>query len=266
MKTPGTDKVNLCLRVVLVSSAIAAALPAVTGAARPRSALGATASGRRDSIDALRSGPGTSNHPVGVIPSSDVQVPPGWPLDPEGSLTCKTCHETLPRLDRRDGPHLRDFDEATDEPISFCAKCHTRTDGRTAPSMHWLAVRVAHVQPSEYDSRRGGATVDAESRRCLQCHDGVTAAESLNPTTSHGAGNSYAERGRNHPVGIAYRPGQPGRRTSLLRPAALLPSQVRLPEGKVSCVSCHDLYARQSGLLTVPIEGSQLCFACHEMD
>ncbi|MFQ5415040.1 MAG: cytochrome c3 family protein [Phycisphaerae bacterium] len=45
-----------------------------------------------------------------------------------------------------------------------------------------------------------------------------------------------------------------------------MPAAVRLPGGRVSCVSCHDVFVLAPQRLTVPIEGSALCFACHAMN
>ncbi|MHC4609544.1 MAG: cytochrome c3 family protein, partial [Planctomycetota bacterium] len=95
---------------------------------------------------------------------------------------------------------------------------------------------------------------------------GVTAVESNNPAGSKAGRNSMADSGRNHPIGVSYADRVRQTSASALRPVALLPQEVRLPDGKVSCVSCHSLYAGRPNLLTVPIEKSQLCFACHQMN
>jgi predicted CXXCH cytochrome family protein len=95
----------------------------------------------------------------------------------------------------------------------------------------------------------------------MACHDGVSAGEFDNATPwSRGAG-AMGDHRRNHPVGVAY-PRNP--RGSFRHPAQL-PDQVRLPDGKVSCVSCHDLYTQEPDLLSVPIYESKLCMTCHDM-
>lgn len=61
-------------------------------------------------------------------------------------------------------------------------------------------------------------------------------------------------------------PNRPSRGVEAgFRPASLLPREMQLPNGVVSCVSCHNLYGREKDLLSVPIEGSELCFTCHDM-
>ena len=100
----------------------------------------------------------------------------------------------------------------------------------------------------------------------MGCHDGVNATEAANATPWNPDVSQVGDPRRNHPVGVRYaqsaRLGSAGR----FHPADLLPTKVRLPDGQVSCVSCHDLYASDRYHLTVPIEGSDLCFACHNLD
>lgn len=99
----------------------------------------------------------------------------------------------------------------------------------------------------------------------MSCHDGVSAPDSTG-IMGHRVGGYPGDRDSNHPVGIAYSrsKGRPG--TTRMRPAGLLPKEVRLPGGAVSCVSCHNLYSSDPAKLTVPIEGSKLCLSCHDMD
>ena len=212
-------------------------------------------------------GPGVANHPVRVVPSDNVRIPVGWPLASDGSITCLTCHHQLPSSGRSSRPFLRDFAETPADPAEFCAKCHLHSTGRTASSMHWLALGEAHVQPDRgQSSNRRSRMLDAHSHRCMGCHDGVTANEAAN-TTGWNRGPGYlGDMRRNHPVGVRYRQGISRKQPVRLRPAAALPRRVRLPDGQVSCVSCHDLYATTRYRLSVPIEDSALCFACHDMD
>ena len=79
-------------------------------------------------------------------------------------------------------------------------------------------------------------------------------------------GGSIGATARNHPVGVNYpRTGRNGKGVQL-RPTLVLPQAVRLPGGTVGCLSCHNLYARDPGRLSVPIEGSLLCMTCHPLD
>ncbi len=214
--------------------------------------------------DALRSGPGVFNHPVNVRPSERIHIPKGWPLATDGSITCLTCHSSIPVLD--DGnPKLRASEQVADgQP--FCAACHTDQDRSSAAAAHWLAVDVAHVRPGKNPSSRGGGgRIDDDSARCLSCHDGVNASEAQNMTAWNRSAAFNGPISGNHPIGVQY-PSRPSRGVeSGFRPAGLLPREVQLPNGVVSCVSCHNLYGREQHRLTVPLEGSELCFTCHDM-
>jgi predicted CXXCH cytochrome family protein len=152
-------------------------------------------------------------------------------------------------------PDRRDYTE-------FCKRCHSDRNLSQASAAHWLGIAVAHVKPTA--GGLGGGMLDAESRRCLECHDGVSASEALNMTgAARGAG--LADVATNHPIGVQYPSAAPRGTATRYRPASLLPKEVQLPGGAVSCVSCHNLYAPGKSRLTVPIEGSELCFTCHDM-
>lgn len=164
---------------------------------------------------------------------------------------------------------------------SFCARCHRavmtddaaadeRSANRAATSraaQHWLAMDRAHIiDQNGRGSTRAYGDLDAYSRQCLACHDGINAKDSVNVTPSQDrAGGWSSDRHRNHPIGIEYNRPFRDRTLSKLRPASMLPPKVLLPGGRVSCVSCHDLYSDAPFKLSVTIEGSELCFACHEM-
>jgi hypothetical protein len=215
----------------------------------------------------LHSGPGVSNHPVNVVPSAAVSIPPGWPLDAGGSITCTTCHLSLPPLNGNGGTRLRKANTAFSDPRAYCMNCHRDSLGGSAATAHWTAVPKAHIlRESFQDHSTSGSTMDGASRDCLSCHDGVTASDAGHETGLSRGSGYFGDKGRNHPIGVRY-PHAGTRRVEVpLRPAAALPETVRLPGGVVSCVSCHDLYHPDKYRLSVPIEGSRLCLTCHDMD
>lgn len=215
----------------------------------------------------LRQGPGVSNHPVGVMPSAAIQIPEGWPLDASGSLTCTTCHQSLPALDGSGGSQLRGGPELRRGGPAFCATCHT-DDGAPGGTnhAHWQAIGLAHPRDDRRSARTPRGGLDRESRSCLSCHDGLNAPDASHSGTGKLAAGWADPRGRSHPVGVRYSLASSRPATTRLKPPGSLPPTVRLPDGAVSCVSCHDLYAGTPGLLTVPIERSQLCLTCHDMD
>ena len=44
-----------------------------------------------------------------------------------------------------------------------------------------------------------------------------------------------------------------------------IPREIRLPGGKVSCVSCHQGYSASHGALVSLGNGSPLCGSCHDL-
>ena len=233
-----------------------AGLPVLIAAGKPGSEDQAA-------IDRLRYGPGVTNHPVGVVPSDAVNVPADWPLGTDGTFTCLTCHYKLSPMTGGSNPCLRGPVSEGGAARDFCAKCHAVLDNRGAAGMHWMAVGVAHVKPDACDSAASpSGALDAETRRCLGCHDGVNAGESANPTAS--SPQRFWDLRRNHPVGVSYADRGRGKAATLLRSSQLLPGRVRLPDGKVSCVSCHDLFQTGRHRLSVSMEESKLCLTCHD--
>jgi len=219
----------------------------------------------QNSFAALKSGPGVMNHPIGVIPSSSVQIPEGWPLDALGTLTCRTCHEKLPSPTGSDGPNLRGRNRPSEDSLEFCTNCHDAGKQRGTLGMHWMAIGRAHVKPAGDRNTHSFGALDTASLQCLSCHDGVTAQETGYTTAGGHGGGRLDDAARNHPVGIRYGTLRRDQGTRL-RGVSSLPPQVRLPDGRVSCISCHNLYGNDAKLLSVPLEGSALCFSCHEMD
>lgn len=241
----------------VASSAMAIVLPALSLAASDHNA-GA-------SLAAYRHGPGVVNHPVHVVPSSNIHVPSGWPLSPRGEITCSTCHNQLPGLEQSGNANLRGANDANDQASSFCSNCHSAARSNEAGGMHWRALRFAHIMPDRRASEARSAGLDDASRRCLECHDGINARDVSHSNAGGGSGVWGTNKG-SHPVGVAYPNGASRQRSSRYKPRMTLPSTILLPQGAVSCVSCHDLYSTVNARLTVPIEGSQLCLTCHEMD
>ncbi len=260
------------LRAGSIQAAVVLALiPAIAAAAGARFESRTSVS-RRSLADTLRYGPGIANHPVHVVPSAAVRIPESWPLAPDGSITCSTCHERLPELADGSDPYLRLAQDWNPAPAGshgsqpFCANCHAANTPQGS-SMHWTAVGSAHIKPdSERSGGVGSGHLDAESRRCLACHDGVTAHDTRHTTAGRRGSGYIGDSRRSHPVGVGYPSHTPRNYSVPFRPVALLPARVRLPEGRVSCVSCHDLYGTGTHHLSVPIEGSALCFTCHQLD
>lgn len=102
---------------------------------------------------------------------------------------------------------------------------------------------------------------------CLGCHDGTLATSTVGSAHALLAGlregfevpEGYVWR--DHPIGIPY-PIAPHE----YRPSVFVEKQrIRLPEGRVECISCHDPHnqAGHDHLLWVSNRKSALCLSCH---
>ncbi len=107
-----------------------------------------------------------------------------------------------------------------------------------------------------------GPGVDETSLRCLGCHDGTVAG----PTETSGARAPQIGRVEaSHPIGIAYPPRpRPGGEGTFV-PLPGLHRRILLPEGRVGCLSCHDIFGGEEKLLVMSNRESRLCYACHEI-
>ncbi len=231
----------------------------------PLAAMASWRSDRTASIGQLRTGPGLANHPVGVIPSTSIRIPEGWPLDPGGAITCLTCHESVESLLGGGTGRLREAPNGTANTGSFCVNCHGVDRPASGSGSHWMAIPQAHIKADADGTASSIGRLDANSAQCLSCHDGVSAPETHLGSMGAAGGASFSDKGRNHPVGVSFA-GNRSRRGMKLRPVSALPTTIRLPGGQVSCVSCHNLYNPTPKRLSVPIEGSALCLSCHDMD
>lgn len=219
----------------------------------------------RESCAACHAFPAELSHPLGVRAPAGT----GLPADASGRIACATCHEDCGSAAiagaGRAGPRLR-------MPArELCAACHRVGGGSSAAgASHALARFSAHGRSgsgrADHAAAPSAGGLDDESRGCLGCHDGVTAATArIRVGPADGAARSMPwDALEDHPVGTPY-PGAGGGGGSRFRPRGSLPAQIRLPGGTVGCVSCHSMYSREPKLLALPAEGSRLCFACHRM-
>ena len=109
-----------------------------------------------------------------------------------------------------------------------------------------------------------------DSRLCLGCHDGTLATNILSPDLNTILGSFRGETPKNfclaqgHPVGIDYRLAQLNSKGRLRDPSMLDPA-LKLEDGQVSCISCHDPNSRLQKKLVMSNSGSRLCFSCHNL-
>lgn len=183
------------------------------------------------------------SHPSGFTPPSGKIIPPVYPLDWKGDLTCSTCHEVHSDLPGK----LRGTATGRD----MCLACHDRAffdnmrDGGTS------VMQLGHLG---IPNSQNWQNLDPYSIQCMECHAnrGDVNVDS-NQILRHGS--------QNHPIGRSYAAAE---RYGGYRPAFLLPKKIPLPNGMVSCISCHEGYARNHGKVIASGNTTSLCFECHD--
>lgn len=185
------------------------------------------------------------SHPSGFAPRS--KPPEAYPLDWKGDLTCSTCHEphgTTSALLRgaRSGRAL-------------CLTCHD-VDFFKRMRDGGASLMAGHLSRG---AEAGAPLLDTYSRRCMECHGGSAEPRIATVIDRNGIARHAGSR-VNHPVGASYDKAatfggyRPRRNVKLL-----------LPDGLVSCVSCHHGYREEHGKLVVSQAGSRLCYECHDL-
>jgi predicted CXXCH cytochrome family protein len=116
------------------------------------------------------------------------------------------------------------------------------------------------------DSERTGLNrtvlLDPISMECLACHDG-TLAKAVNHRISDGdidRVKSIETIKGAHPVGMNY---DSFARSKEYVPSKILAANIILINGRVGCVSCHNLLGKNDKYLVVENTKSGLCFSCH---
>ena len=186
-----------------------------------------------------------ASHPIGIRPA--VQPPDELPLNARGEITCSTCH----RLHDPAPGKLRMALEGQ----GLCEACHQTGffSGMKDGGVSLMA--VGHLDAS---ASLSGA-IDNFSIQCMACHE---KSADPSPGRTVGIGSATGTAVRNHPVGRRYADsiGFGG-----YRPASGLPERILLPDGRLSCGSCHVGYSERHGALVMDNRADRLCRSCHEL-
>lgn len=197
-----------------------------------------------------------ARHQVKKPPPPGMVVPPEFPLDADGNVTCGTCHTahgvSLEEAKQGDTFFLR----ASNRGSAMCVRCHTEQSAEAKGNHPYLptpAAEGAHAVTCEDCHDVHGATEKpmlargaGDSSLCLQCHE------------DRGNDGVHGLAGGGHPVGVVPVTASPS--------SALLALGARLgPGGQVTCLSCHGMHgrARTDSLLLETSAGSKLCVSCH---
>jgi predicted CXXCH cytochrome family protein len=103
--------------------------------------------------------------------------------------------------------------------------------------------------------------LDDFSKECISCHaiKGYSASEDINNPKHPGMSAISVTHG----IGTDYVSSSMSR--SNLRRADELPLGMTLVNGRIACITCHNLMSSQQYNLAVENRGSALCFACHQI-
>lgn len=205
---------------------------------------------------------------------------------------------------RHDLAHLTLSYHPWDDLNQICAYCHTPHNAQPGQASLWnrQAPTTSYVMYQSPSLDHAPGQPGRSSLACLSCHDGSMAVDAVSrrplygtvaqPANRHGAMTSsgtdswvncgvYCHGGggghggwvdfsrtffgsdisADHPIGIPY-PDSP--QFAPFPPGGKFPSGVRLVNGRVECVSCHDPHnpSIQPFLVTAD-SGSALCYTCH---
>ena len=188
------------------------------------------------------------SHPDGFAPNR--KLPPEYPLDWKGDMTCSTCH-----LVHGNTP---DMLRGNKRGAAFCLACHKPSFFENMKDKGDSLQQSAHLGSNL--ALGSQLKIDPMSLQCLGCHGNESDAIGVRVDRSGILHHSTGEA--NHPIGVMYPAYDP---SGELRPRDELPKVILLPEGKVSCVSCHEVYKKQHGKLVMSNRGSSLCLQCHNL-
>lgn len=190
--------------------------------------------------------------------------PPGTPLLHHGGLPGMAYVKGL-----IGGPH--DFSDPHGLAGGPCNACHVphvhalrpTTQPTTEPS-----IRVFPIPGQRRVFVPNAYMPGAKSLICLSCHDGTIATSTIGSSHALLAGvrAGFVLPGgfawQDHPIGVPY----PNDRRNF-RPKSFVvkDDRVRLPEGRVECISCHEPHNRFGlrGMLVMSNRRSALCLRCH---
>lgn len=191
------------------------------------------------------------SHPIKIKPNKN--IPLAAHLDKNGLMTCTTCHDVHKEDKTSNRNELPGLVWGHIRGRAFCFLCHNKED-LGAAWRHQTAIPYAHSSGKliEADS---GSLLDKFSSECLSCHDG-TISESPQIEVKQGVWQHGI--GLSHPIGIDY-----PRSEDFTYPESL-PKEIRLFNGKLGCLSCHEIYSKENNMLSMDNKKSRLCLACHK--
>ena len=189
----------------------------------------------------------SASHPSGFAPNR--KLPDIYKLDWQGNITCSTCHNIHATDQGLMVTKLRGKD--------FCHSCHDESFFRNMKDSGASLFVSGHTVPDDVSD---GEQVDAFSAKCMECH--ANEQSNLNVAFSNTGIVSHSGSRVNHPIGKDYREAA---RFGGYRPFNQLDKRISLPNGRLSCISCHKAYDGKHGADIMSNDYSNLCFHCHDL-
>ena len=107
-------------------------------------------------------------------------------------------------------------------------------------------------------------TIDSFSYDCILCHDGMN-AKYHDIRFREGRRDSISLKTvlASHPIGMSY--GAMAYENAKLRHMSTIDQSLTLVDGRVGCLSCHNLLNPEKSHLAMNNDNSQLCLQCHSI-
>lgn len=186
------------------------------------------------------------SHPSGFSPSRELAN--NYPLDWKGDLTCSTCHNI--HGNNRGLLRIQAFGK------EHCLSCHNHDFFNNMVDEGQSLINSAHMAMQENYEDIG---LDPYSIQCMTRHE-ISGNKRLDIVINNQGIMRHSDGKGNHPIGANY---QKAYKYGGYRSEQSLAEIIKLPEGKVSCVSCHAGYSQQHGIVISSLDGSSLCYQCH---
>ncbi|MBI2565567.1 MAG: cytochrome c3 family protein [Candidatus Schekmanbacteria bacterium] len=195
-------------------------------------------------------------HPSGF--AAGRKLPDAFPLDWAGRLTCSSCHYAH-RAGKPDltGNMLRAEKLGRD----LCIQCHATPRAEQAAGRHSGFLAQSHLTMSPLAAPGAAAPIDEESMACVSCHDEQVGVLPQGDADQGSDVWDHRGVGFSHPIGVRY--PTVGEEARGYRPLAQLDSRLRLFNGMITCLTCHEAYSTETHILTMPNRASDLCLSCH---
>ncbi|GMU20643.1 MAG: hypothetical protein AMXMBFR13_07400 [Phycisphaerae bacterium] len=166
------------------------------------------------------------------------------------------------------GPHDLTEEMGFGSACNTCHIPHVQAVRPTATPATQPAVELFRISGQRRVFQPGWFMPGPTSLLCMGCHDGTVATSAIGSSHALLAGlrEGFAVPDgfvwRDHPIGIPY----PSFAPRDYRPIGFVIAQgIRLPEGRIECISCHDPH-QESGvedMLPMSNRRSALCLTCH---